>query len=422
MGLLSLIPAALSIGSSILGSNSAKSTAKAQDRAYQEAAAKSLAAQQENFNRIFQMNDRYVQGGYLGQDALLERLGLVQPGQAGVATGATGGQSAGQSYFLQYPDVAQEFARLQGTPEGQAQLQAIGATTPDAFANFHFSTYGQNEGRTAPAAVAATPATDTPATPATPEPGTELLTAQRPEAPPAPTFERPAAMSAPQLSAFIDGKGFQADPGYQFRVSEALGGVNANFAARGKLRSGDAAKALAGRASDLASQEYNNWFNRQMAAFSAANGQYQYGQNRADNIFADDRAYGTSMWDTQLRRSDTNFNVDRDYQTNRYDTETNNLFRLTDSGRAAAGAVAGAGTNFANAQSNIFGQQADSTAARAAATGAANQQLYGALAAGAGNLFASWGGGARSTPTSSLGAVNYGSVSNPFGNYGQVRF
>jgi hypothetical protein len=421
MGLLSLIPAALSIGSSILGSNSAKSTAKAQDRAYQEAAAKSLAAQQENFNRIFQMNDRYVQGGYLGQDALLERLGLVQPGQAGVATGATGGQSAGQSYFLQYPDVAQEFARLQGTPEGQAQLQAIGATTPDAFANFHFSTFGQNEGRTAPAAVAATPAAETPATPAAPEPGTELLTAQRPAAPAAPTFTRPADMSAPAAFKYST-KDIENDPGYIFARDEGLAGVNASFAARGKVRSGDAAKALLSRAAGVAHQWDSDYFNRALQTYNVNNDNYRFGQTRADNIFADDRAYGTSMWDTQLRRSDTNFNVDRDYQTNRYDTETNNLFRLTDSGRAAAGAVAGAGTNFANAQSNIFGQQADSTAARAAATGAANQQLYGALAAGAGNLFASWGGGARSTPTSSLGAVNYGSVSNPFGNYGQVRF
>lgn len=416
MPLAAVAAAAVTAGATIYSSSQANKAANKAQAANERATAQQLAAQQANFDRITNLNQPFIAGGNAAFEALLQQIvpGYTGTPATGGGTGATGGQSAGQSYFLQYPDVAQEFARLQGTPEGQAQLQAIGATTPDAFANFHFSTYGQNEGRTAPAAVAATPAAETPATPATPAPGTELLTAQRPDAPEAPTFERPAAMSAPQLSAFIDGKSFQADPGYQFRVSEALGGVNANFAARGKLRSGDAAKALAGRASDLASQEYNNWFSRQMAAFNAANGQYQYGQNRSDNVFNDDRGYGTARWQYDTQRQDQNFNVDRGFQAGRQDTQTGNLFSLANIGLGAAGNVSGAGTNFANAQSNIFGSQANAAAEAANARAAANAQMVGGLAGTAANLFTNWGGGARSTPTSNLGAVNYAGVSNPF--------
>lgn len=428
MPLAAAIPAVISAGATIYSASQSRGAARDTQAANDRATAQQLAAQQANFDRVVGLNQPFINGGNAAFDALLRQIvpgytGAPASGGASGGTGggaATGGTPAGQAYFLQNPDVAQEFAKLQSTPEGQAQLQAIGATTPDAFANFHYSTYGQNEGRAAPTAVAATPGSDAPAQPAGPQTPTDLMTAQRPDAPQAPTFERPAAMDAPSLNAFIDGKNFQADPGHQFRVSEALGGVNAMSAARGKLRSGDAAKALAGRASDLASQEYNNWFNRQMAAFNAANGQYQFGQNRSDNVFANDRAYGTAKWQYDTQRQDQNFNTDRGYQTGRYDTGIGNLFNLTNIGVGAAGNVSGAGTNFANAASNIYGSQANSAADTAYARAAANSQMVGGLAGTAANLFANWGG--SNAPASNLGTVNYGGVSNPFGNYGQVRF
>lgn len=52
------------------------------------------------------------------------------------------------------------------------------------------------------------------------------------------------------------------DPGYAFRLSEGLKGIDRQAAARGGLISGNALKAASGYAGDQASQEYNNAFNR----------------------------------------------------------------------------------------------------------------------------------------------------------------
>jgi hypothetical protein len=61
--------------------------------------------------------------------------------------------------------------------------------------------------------------------------------------------------------------------------------------------------------------------------------------------------------------------------------------------------VGNAGTNFANQQQNIYGDQAASTGGRAAANSTANRQLYGQVAGSVGNAFANWGGGiGRTTP------------------------
>lgn len=52
------------------------------------------------------------------------------------------------------------------------------------------------------------------------------------------------------------------DPGYAFRLSEGLKGLDRQAAARGGLISGNALKAASGYAGEQASQEYNNAFNR----------------------------------------------------------------------------------------------------------------------------------------------------------------
>jgi len=55
---------------------------------------------------------------------------------------------------------------------------------------------------------------------------------------------------------------FEADPGYQFRQSEGMRGVNANAAAQGISLSGATQKALQRYGQGLASQEYQNAYNR----------------------------------------------------------------------------------------------------------------------------------------------------------------
>lgn len=55
---------------------------------------------------------------------------------------------------------------------------------------------------------------------------------------------------------------FQADPGYSFRMSEGLKGLERSAAARGGLLSGGTLKGIQRYGQDLASQEYQNAFNR----------------------------------------------------------------------------------------------------------------------------------------------------------------
>lgn len=55
---------------------------------------------------------------------------------------------------------------------------------------------------------------------------------------------------------------FAADPGYQFRLDQGLKSLDRTAAARGGLISGGALKAAQGYGQDMASQEYQNAFNR----------------------------------------------------------------------------------------------------------------------------------------------------------------
>jgi hypothetical protein len=56
---------------------------------------------------------------------------------------------------------------------------------------------------------------------------------------------------------------FQASPDYAYRRDQALQGVTTDKAVNGLLRSGSALGAVTQKASDLASTEYGNWWNRQ---------------------------------------------------------------------------------------------------------------------------------------------------------------
>lgn len=55
---------------------------------------------------------------------------------------------------------------------------------------------------------------------------------------------------------------FRADPGYSFRMSEGMKGLERSAAARGGLLSGGTLKGIQRYGQDMASQEYQNAFNR----------------------------------------------------------------------------------------------------------------------------------------------------------------
>lgn len=68
---------------------------------------------------------------------------------------------------------------------------------------------------------------------------------------------------------------FQADPGYGFRMSEGMKGIERSAAVRGGLLSGATMKGIQRYGQDMASQEYQNAFNRYQAERQARLGPLQ---------------------------------------------------------------------------------------------------------------------------------------------------
>lgn len=332
-------------------------------------------------------------------DAAARKAELSGMGGGFAGTSPVEGASYSQPTYNAQPSPDWQ-AYLTNNPDVAAQAQREGRD-PTEYAQAHYAAFGQNEGRQLPMTQPEAPVQDVQpdAQPAfDPNAAPDLTNAQRPDAMAPPTFTRGADPTAPSLSEYFDPSQFTADPGYQFRQSEALNGVNAMSAARGKLRSGDAAKALMGRASDLASQEYGNWFARQMAKYQAARGAYQYDTGRNDQNFQNDRAYGTGLWQYGTDRGDANFDKDRAFQVGQRDTNTNNMFRLVGVGTTAAGNVGNAAQNFANGASNISQNGANAAGDAAYNRAAATSYGVNAVANGVGNFFSNWGGGASKSP------------------------
>jgi hypothetical protein len=73
---------------------------------------------------------------------------------------------------------------------------------------------------------------------------------------------------------------FQADPGYAFRLSEGMKALDRTAASRGGLLSGATLKGAQRYGSDLASQEYQNAFNRYQANRAAQEQNYGNAFNR----------------------------------------------------------------------------------------------------------------------------------------------
>jgi hypothetical protein len=107
----------------------------------------------------------------------------------------------------------------------------------------------------------------------------------------------PASAGYGNLLRDFSSQDFQADPGYAFRMSEGLKALDRTAAARGGMISGAAQKAAARYGQDMASNEYQNAYNRynqnrsqryqmltgqQTAGANATNAQNQSSQNYAN--------------------------------------------------------------------------------------------------------------------------------------------
>lgn len=122
-----------SVGGALISSNASKNAAK------QVAAgnAQAIAEQRRQFDLAQQLLSPYVQGGNQGLQGLLALSGAG--GYSGTA--GTAGTQDWNAYLTQNPDVAAEAQRVMAS--GQFG-------SPQEYAQFHYSTYGQNEGRQVP--------------------------------------------------------------------------------------------------------------------------------------------------------------------------------------------------------------------------------------------------------------------------------
>jgi hypothetical protein len=174
---------------------------------------------------------------------------------------------------------------------------------------------------------------------------------------------------------------FQADPGYAFRLSEGMKALDRTAAARGGLLSGSTLKGAQRYGSDLASQEYQNAFNR-------------YQANRS----AQEQAYGNAF--------------------NRFQTERTNtlapLQSLAGVGQSAAQQAQQASQNYAAGTTASLGNYGNAAASNMIGAGNARASGYvggaNALSSGAGqalNFYQNQNYLDRRFPTTSGGGGGY---------------
>lgn len=136
---------------------------------------------------------------------------------------------------------------------------------------------------------------------------------------------------------------FQADPGYAFRLSEGMKALDRTAASRGGLLSGATLKGAQRYGSDLASQEYQNAFNR-------------YQANRAQQA----QEYGNAF--------------------NRFQTERTNtlapLQSLAGVGQSAAQQAQQASQNYATGATNTLGNYGNAAASNIIGAGNARASGY----------------------------------------------
>lgn len=170
-----------------------------------------------------------------------------------------------------------------------------------------------------------------------------------------------------------DFSSFQADPGYQFRQDQGLQGLSRMAAARGNYRGGATDRDIIDYNQGLASQEYGNFFDRNMAVSNQGLGTAQYlgqlGQNYAQN------------W-----------------------AQARGVKGAADGQRAAAGPMtqAGYGNALASAASTYMGGMGGGGGGGGGLTG-----MFGG-GSGTGGFGGMFGGGAKQQPQQQPGIVNWG--------------
>lgn len=122
--------------------------------------------------------------------------------------------------------------------------------------------------------------------------------------------------SSPQFGKYgkaFSETNFTVDPGYAFRLSEGMKALERSAAARGGLLSGATMKGLQRYGQDLASQEYQNAFNRYYAERNAALNPLQslagVGQTSANQLGAAGQTYAGNVGGMYIAQGATQGNA-----------------------------------------------------------------------------------------------------------------
>lgn len=98
---------------------------------------------------------------------------------------------------------------------------------------------------------------------------------------------------------------FQTDPGYGFRLKEGLKAIDRTAAARGNMISGAAMKAAERYGQDMASQEYQNAYNRynndRSTNYQMLTGQQSVGQNASNAMNQASGQYAQNAGDAYMQ-------------------------------------------------------------------------------------------------------------------------
>ena len=344
------ITAGASLLGGVMSSNAAGSAASAQANAANNAAAlqaqstrEQLALQREMYNQQRADISPYRQAGLTAQNQLMTYLGLAP--QRSTMAPTTQFDEAGYNRAMDQYYASQK----------QAAGPASGTFTPG-----YYQDSGQEGGSdtyiepTFVPGAAAAPGAGALAMPTREQFTTSMPVDQLRVDPNSPDFGRyagdfagsaettlpgaftPGAESA-LPAAFTGEVDLQADPGYQFRLSEGLKALDRQAAARGGLISGSALKASSRYGQDMASQEYGNAYNRALT-------QYGAGVDRANTMYGRDlTSYGS-----QVDRANTMFGREYDvFQSNRANA-LNPLMSITGYGQQATNQLGSYGGAFAS--------------------------------------------------------------------------
>jgi hypothetical protein len=328
------------------------------------------------------------------QPAPIAPTAVPSAAPAAASAPTTGGGVDYAKLFADRPDVKAEYDKIAAVADPNSPWFAQHGLDRGAegFADYWLANKPANDTYQAPT-LAATPQAPTASDPNAPPPQYyEETYAQRPADVPIPTYQRRPDLSAPALPS-VDWQSIANDPGFKFETDQAGSGVNARFAAAGKVRSGDAAKALQDRLFGVAHSYGQDYVGRSLNLYDRAADQYRYGQDRQDRNFVDDRSYGTNLAWQQQGRNDNIFSEDRGFTAGRNDQATANLFGLVGAGQNAAAGTANAGNVFASNVINSNNQRASTTANAAIANAQNVSNLFGSAANAVGTYYGMRGTG-----------------------------